>query len=83
MTPDTIIQLISSLGFPIIVCGALAWYIVKRDKESLEERNAIEAAHATELKEIKEAIVNNTLVMQKLSDQLSITSSSFQKTSTD
>lgn len=30
MDANTIIQIISSLGFPIVMCGALFWYMVKR-----------------------------------------------------
>ena len=31
-----ITQLISSLGFPIIVCGVMAYYILVKDKQYLE-----------------------------------------------
>lgn len=30
MDANTIIQIISSLGFPIVMCGALFWYMVKQ-----------------------------------------------------
>ena len=33
-----IIQLISNLGFPIVVCGALFYYILKQD-EKMETRD--------------------------------------------
>lgn len=62
MDATTWTQLISSLGFPIIVCGALAWYIVKRDRDYSDERT-------NELEAVKEAINNNTVVMQQLIDK--------------
>lgn len=59
MDVDTITTLISSLGFPIVVCVALGWYIVYRDKQT----NA-------EMESLKETIENNTLVIQKLTDKI-------------
>lgn len=59
MDVDTITTLISSLGFPIVVCVALCWYIVYRDKQT----NA-------EMESLKETIDNNTLVIQKLTDKI-------------
>lgn len=59
MDVDTITTLISSLGFPIVVCVALGWYIVYRDKQT----NA-------EIESLKETIENNTLVIQKLTDKI-------------
>lgn len=49
---DNIVQLISSVGFPIVCCVALGYFIVN------------------ELKELRTAINNNTLVIQKLLDKL-------------
>ena len=59
MDVNTITTLISSLGFPIVVCVALGWYIVYRDKQT----NA-------EMESLKETIENNTLVIQKLADKI-------------
>lgn len=59
MDVDTITTLISSLGFPIVVCVALGWYIVYRDKQT----NA-------EMESLKETIENNTFVIQKLTDKI-------------
>lgn len=59
MDVDVMTSLISSLGFPIVVCIALGWYIVYRDKQT----NA-------EMESLKETIENNTLVIQKLTDKI-------------
>lgn len=37
MDANTIIQIISSLGFPIVMCGALFWYMVKQRQAHQEE----------------------------------------------
>lgn len=36
MDANQIIQLIGSLGFPIVACGAMFWYMVKEMKELRE-----------------------------------------------
>lgn len=52
-------QLIASVGFPIVMCGALFWYI-----------NNLQKQHTEEMSKMSEAINNNTVVMQKLIDKL-------------
>lgn len=37
MDENTIIQIISSLGFPIVRCGALFWYMVKQRQAHQDE----------------------------------------------
>lgn len=34
MSPQDIVQIISTVGFPIVVAGALFWYIVKESGET-------------------------------------------------
>lgn len=55
-----IITAISTVGFPIVMCGALFWKMDKQDKEHKEEMN-----------KSTEAINNNTVVLQKLMQMLS------------
>lgn len=63
----TITQVIGTLGFPIACVIILFWYVYQRDKAEKEEREM----HAQEVAELKDAIMNNTVVMQKLVDKLS------------
>ena len=55
MSIETIIQAISSLGFPIIVAGALFWYITKKDEQ-----------HQEEIRSLKESIDKNSSVLDEL-----------------
>lgn len=55
-----VITAISTVGFPIVMCGALFWKMDKQDKEHKEEMN-----------KSTEAINNNTVVLQKLMQMLS------------
>ena len=55
MDANTIIQIISSLGFPIVMCGALFWYMVKQRQ-----------AHQEETEHLKDTISENTKVLAEL-----------------
>lgn len=59
MDANTIIQLVGSLGFPIVMCGALFWRMVKSDEQ-----------HKQEMDKLSEALNNNTIAITKLSDNL-------------
>lgn len=59
MDANTIIQLVGSLGFPIVMCGALFWRMVKYDEQ-----------HKEEMDKLSEALNNNTNAITKLSDKL-------------
>ena len=58
---DAIVQIITTVGFPIAMCIALLWYVVKKDAE-----------HKTETSQFVQAPNSNTLVLQKLCDKLNI-----------
>lgn len=59
MDANTIIQLVGSLGFPVVMCGALFWRMVKSDEQ-----------HKAEMDKLSEALNNNTIALTKLSDNL-------------
>lgn len=59
MDVNTLIQLVSSLGFPVVCCGALFWKMVKTDEQ-----------HKEEMDKVTEALNNNTIALTKLSDKL-------------
>lgn len=59
MDTTQLIQIISSLGFPIVMCGALFWYMIQQREE-----------HKEEINKMSEALNNNTLAIQKLLDEL-------------
>lgn len=59
MDINTLIQLVGSLGFPIVACGALFWRMVKSDERHIEEMN-----------KMSEALNNNTSALVKLTEKL-------------
>lgn len=59
MDANVIMQLISNMGFPIVCCGALFYYIVKKDRQHLDE-----------VGNLSRVVESNTLIIQKLVDSL-------------
>lgn len=59
MNIQDIVTAISTVGFPIVMCGALFWYMIQQRE-----------AHKSEMQELTNAVTNNTLVIQKLIDKL-------------
>lgn len=59
MDINTLIQLVGSLGFPVVACGALFWRMVKSDEQHKEEMN-----------KISEALNNNTAALVKLTEKI-------------
>lgn len=67
---NDIVQVISTLGFPIAWCILMAYfykYITDKDRE---ERRELTEKHNAETKEITAALNNNTLALQKLCSRL-------------
>ena len=59
MDVNSLIQLVGSLGFPIVACGAMFWRTVKSDEQHKEEMN-----------KMSEALNNNTSALVKLTEKL-------------
>ena len=59
MDVTTITQLIRSLGFPIVCCAALFWYMIK-EKD----------AHKAEMEELRKSVEANTHAINTLCTHL-------------
>lgn len=71
MNINEILQAITTVGFPVVMCGAMAWYVKYITDKNREQMAMLNSQHREELFEITEAINNNTLAMQKLIDRVS------------
>ena len=60
MGVNDVVTIISTVGLPIAACVALFWQIDEMRKSQKEEMDGV-----------KEALNNNTIVVQKLVDKLS------------
>ena len=56
---NNVLQAVSTVGFPIVMCGLLFWRQIKSDEQ-----------HKTEMAKLSEALNNNTLALTKLSEEL-------------
>ena len=70
MTVNDIVTIITTVGFPIVACGGMAWYVKYITDKNREEMNAERAQHNEEMTKVTEALNNNTLAIQKLTDYI-------------
>lgn len=64
--PDTFLNLISNVGFPIVCVLFLFWFIYNNNEKHREDINALYSQHNEETQKLASAINNNTEVMNKL-----------------
>lgn len=71
---DNYVQIISTLGFPIVACISMAIYVKEQTKNNREDVKELNAQHSKEMNafkdEIKEALNNNTIALTKLCERL-------------
>lgn len=62
------IQAVSVLGFPIVMCGVMAWYVKYITDINKSQIEKMDDTHRAEMKDVTEALNNNTLALQHLTD---------------
>lgn len=71
---QVVASLITSLGFPIVACIAMAFYVKSLTDSQRAETKELNQAHTAEMMafkdEIKEALNNNTVALTKLCERL-------------
>ena len=71
---DNYVQLIGTLGFPIIACISMAIYVKEQSKNNRDDVKELNAQHSKEMlefkDEIKTALNNNTIALTKLCEKL-------------
>lgn len=70
MDVNAVIQIISTVGFPIVACAAMGWYVKYNNDKFQTILMDTNIKHKQEMDNIVTAINNNTLVMQKLIDKM-------------
>lgn len=68
MNVQDLIQAITTVGFPIVCCGAMMWYVKYVTDANREEVSKLNDQHKEEMSEVTQAINNNTIALQKLCD---------------
>ena len=72
MDANTITTLIGSVGFPIVACIAMGWYVKYQTDQNNKEVENMRKEHKEEVQKMTEAINNNTVAMQKLVDKIEL-----------
>ena len=70
MDITTVMQAISSLGFPIVACIAIAWYFNKVNENYRQDIKELTQQQQSQLDKLTEAITANTVVVTRLVDKL-------------
>lgn len=70
MDANTLVTLVGSLGFPIVACIAMGWFFAKVNENYRNDIKELQSTHREEVKAMTDAINNNTLVIQKLIDEM-------------
>lgn len=70
MNANEIITMITTVGFPIVMCGAMAWYVKYITDKNRDDVAKMQEQHSEEMSQITTALNNNTLALQKLTDKL-------------
>lgn len=66
----SILQAITTAGFPIIACIGIAWFFNKVNENYRADIKELSKQHQDEMKAMTEAVTNNTLALQRLVDRL-------------
>ena len=70
MAIQDIVGIVSSVGFPILACGAMAWYVKYANDQHSKQLDEIMTQHKDEIAKVTEALNNNTLAITKLCDKM-------------
>lgn len=65
---NEIINAITTVGFPIVACIAIAWYAKYTNDNYRADMKEANMQHKEEIAKITDALNNNTIALQKLCD---------------
>ena len=63
-------ELITTVGFPIVCFLLCGWYVKYREDKNDEKFDKLNAQHDEESRRLTDAVNNNTIALQKLTDKL-------------
>ena len=70
MNANDVVQIITTVGFPIVMCGAMGWFVKDQTEKHRSDMTQERASHQNEVATLAEVIHNNTLAIQKLTDYI-------------
>lgn len=70
MEMNEILQAVTTVGFPIVMCGAMAWYVKYMTDKHRDDISKLNEQHKQEMQEVTQAIDNNTIALTKLCERM-------------
>ena len=70
MDIQILIQAVTQVGFPIVCCGAMMWYVKYTTDKNREEVDKLNEQHRQEMTDMTTAVNNNTVVLTRLCEIL-------------
>lgn len=70
MDVNGLIGAISAVGFPIVCCIMMGWFIQKSNNQQREDIKELNSQHKEEMLSFKEALDNNTNAIMLLTERL-------------
>lgn len=67
-----LMQAITTVGFPIVCCIAMMWYVKYSTDKNREEISKLNEQHKQEMTEVTQAINNNTIALTRLCDFMKV-----------
>lgn len=67
---NEILTAISTVGFPIVACVGLGWFVKYQTDANNAEVATMRKEHLEEIAKVTEALNNNTLAIQRLTDMI-------------
>ena len=67
---DQVWAAIGQYAFPIVMCVMMAWYVKYTEDKHREDITNLNKEHRAEMADVTEAIKNNTLAIQHLTDYM-------------
>lgn len=67
-----LMQAITTVGFPIVCCIAMMWYVKYSTDKNREEISKLNEQHKQEMSEVTQAINNNTIALTRLCDFMKV-----------
>lgn len=67
---NVVVQAVSTFGFPIVMCGTMAYYVKYITDKHREEVSKLNEQHKQEMLDIVKAVDNNTIALTKLCEKL-------------
>lgn len=67
-----LMQAITTVGFPIVCCIAMMWYVKYSTDKNREDVAKLNEQHKQEMSEVTQAINNNTIALTRLCDFMKV-----------